>query len=86
MAFFEIRTSTAVSVIIIIIGLLIGGFFLLLGVGNLISPDVPDDYLTRNTIVCLGVCAVGLIPLLAAIAAFRGIISKKKKASEDRKT
>ncbi|HUW93525.1 MAG TPA: hypothetical protein VMV74_10190 [Bacteroidales bacterium] len=83
MAFFEIRTSTVVSVIIIIAGLLVGGLFLLFGVANLIYPDVPDDYLTRNTIVCLGVCAVGLIPLLVAIATFRGIIHKNKIARGD---
>ena len=80
MAFLEIRTSTTISVVIIIVGVIVSGFLLLFGVANLINPDVPEAYLTQNTKVCLVVCCVGVIFLLLAIAAFRGIHSKKKNA------
>ena len=77
MAFFEIRTPTAISVIIIILGLLVSGFLLLFGVANLIDPDVPEAYYARNTKVCLMAIVIGVIFLLLAIAAFRGILLKK---------
>lgn len=86
MAFLEIRTSTAISIIIIIVGLLVSGFLLLFGVANLINPDVPDAYLTQNTVVCLVVCSIGVIFLLLAIAALRGILIKKKSATGEHKT
>lgn len=77
MAFLKIRTSTTISVILIIVGLLFSGFFLLFGVANLINPDVSEEYLTQNTIVCLVACSIGLVFLLRAMAAFRGLLSKK---------
>lgn len=80
MAFLEIRTSTPISVVIIIVGVIISGLSLLFGIANLINPDVPEAYLTQNTKVCLVVCSIGVIFLLLAIAAFRGILSKKKSA------
>ncbi len=80
MAFLKIRTSTAINVLIIIVGVIVSGFLLLFGIANLINPDVPEDYLDQNTKVCLVFCSIGLIFLLLAIAAFRGIISKNKGA------
>lgn len=64
--------------ILIIVGLLFSAFFLLFGVANLINPEIADNDLTKNTIACLVVCSIGLFFLLVAIAAFRGLISKKK--------
>jgi len=78
MAFLKIRTSTTLSVILIIVGLLFSGFFLLFGVANLINPEVSDGDLTQNTIACLVACSIGLAFLLLAIATFRGLLSKKK--------
>lgn len=78
MAFLEIRTSTALSVILIIVGLLFSGFFLLFGVANLINPEVSEEYMTQNTIACLVTISIGLAFLLLAIATFRGLSSKRK--------
>jgi membrane protein implicated in regulation of membrane protease activity len=78
MAFPEIRTSTPVGVVIIILALALTAFLLLFGVANLIHPDVPDAYLTENTLVCLAVCGLGVAALLVAIAVFRGILLKKR--------
>ena len=85
MAFLEIRTNTAINVIIMIAGLLVSGFLLLFGVANLIDPDVPEAYYARNTKVCLIVCGIGMIFLLLAIAAFRGILLRKKSIREEHK-
>ncbi|OFY60476.1 MAG: hypothetical protein A2Y71_12020 [Bacteroidetes bacterium RBG_13_42_15] len=86
MAFLEIHTSTAISIIILTVGLLVGGFLLLFGIANLINPDVPDGYLTQNTKVCLVVRSIGVVFLLLSIAAFRGILIKRKSAAREDKT
>ena len=78
MAFLEIRTSITINVFIIIVGVIVSGFLLFFGIANLINPDVPEAYLNQNTKVCLMVCSIGMIFLLLAIAAFRGILSRKK--------
>jgi hypothetical protein len=83
MAFLEIRSSTAISVVIIIFGLFFSGLLLLFGIANLITPDVSDDYLTQNTVACLVACSIGVILLLVAIATFRGILHKKKSARRE---
>jgi len=80
MAFLEIRTSKAISVVIIILGLFFSGIILLFGIANLINPDVSDDYLTQNTVASLVACSIGVTLLLVAIATFRGILHKKKSA------
>jgi len=82
MPFFEIRGSTSDKIGIIIVGLPLGGFLLLMGVGNLIYPDVPEEHLTLNTLMCLAVCLLGLFLLLLAIAAYRGILRSKKNSGE----
>jgi hypothetical protein len=73
-----IRILKVINIAIIIIGVVVGGFLLLFGVANLVNPDVPDAYLPRNTKVCLVVCIIGILFLLLAIAAFRGILFVKK--------
>jgi len=85
MAFLEIRTSTITNLAILIVGLLISGFLLLFGVANLINPDVPDAYLKQNTKVCLLVCIIGVVFLLLAIAALRGILLRKKRETVEHK-
>ena len=83
---FEIRTHVVLNVAIIIAGLIIGGFFLLFGVANLINPDVPDAYLKQNTRICLLFTVISLVPLLAVIAAIRGIINRKNNRQSHDKT
>jgi len=78
MSFLVLRTSVFVNVIIIIVGLLVSGILLLFGIANLIHPDVPDAYLTQNTLISLLVSCIGIAFLLLAIASFRGIVLKKK--------
>ncbi|MBN2862278.1 MAG: hypothetical protein JXN62_03890 [Bacteroidales bacterium] len=63
-----------------------GGFLLLFGIANLLNPDVPEAYYARNTKVCLIVCGIGVMFLLPAIAALRGILLKKKNYKEEDKT
>ena len=46
------RLYTLLFVITIIPAVLLASFFLLFGVANLISPDVPSSYLAENTLVC----------------------------------
>jgi hypothetical protein len=86
MAFLEIRASIAINIIILTVGLLVSGFLLLFGVANLINPDVPDAYLAQNTKVCLVVCSIGVVFLLLAIAALRGLLIKKKSATREHET
>ena len=86
MTFLGIRTSRIINIAIIIMGLVVGGFLLLFGVANLINPDVPEAYYAQNTKVCLIVCSIGVIFLLLAIAAFCGILFKRKNAAGEHKT
>jgi hypothetical protein len=82
MAFLEIRASTLCNALIIIAGLLVGGFLLLMGVGNLIYPDVAEEHLAVNTFMCLLVSFVSLFPLLAGVAALRGILHSKQDSKD----
>ena len=77
MSFLKIRTSIVTSALITIMGVIGGGIFLLFGVANLINPDVPEAYLTQNTIVCLVACSIGLVFILLAITTLRGLLSEK---------
>jgi hypothetical protein len=86
MSFLEIRTPIVISVIIIIASLPVSGFFLLFGVANLIHPDVSDDALILNAVVCLVLCGIGVASLLVAIAAFRGILFRIKSARGEHNT
>lgn len=78
MKFPIIKTSNLINTVIIIVSLFICGFFLLFGIANLINPDVPDEFLKQNTIVCIMVCGIGVSFLLLAIASFRGVLYYKK--------
>ncbi len=78
MVILKIRTSYIISLIIIVIGVLAGGFLLVFGVANLINPDVPDTYLLRNSKICLAAGGAGILLLLLARAVFREISHKNK--------
>ena len=73
-----IKTSNLINVVIIIISLFISAFSLLFGIANLINPDVSDEYLFENTVICIVLCGIGISSLLLAIASLRGIIYKNK--------
>lgn len=85
-AFLEIRAHPVVNVVLIILALPIAGFLLLMGVANLIHPEVSDEYLFMNTVMCLLVCAIGIGLLLTAVAAFRGILHKRRNSKEESQT
>lgn len=78
MKFLIIKTSILKNTLIIITSLFFSGLFLIFGITNLINPDVPQEFLNQNTIVCIVYCGIGLLFLLFAIAAFRGVIYSKK--------
>lgn len=86
MAFKEIVTSTADGVIIIISGLLFSGLFLYFGLPGLVNPPVPDDYLKQNTVICLGMIGIGIVPLFMVIAAVREIILRKRNVRRKQKS
>jgi membrane protein implicated in regulation of membrane protease activity len=85
-AFLEIRAQPVVNAVLIILALPIAGFLLLMGIANLIQPDVSDKYLFMNTVMCLLVCAIGIGLLLMAVAAFRGILHNRRNSKEEGKT
>ena len=72
MAFMRIQTPTPIAAGLIVLLLLFAAFLLFFGVANLIHPDVPDEYLTQNTLVCLGVCGLGITGVIIAVAIARG--------------
>jgi predicted small integral membrane protein len=55
----------------VLVALVAAAFLLLFGVANLIHPEVPAAYHTQNTLVCAGVCALGLVLLVIAIVEIR---------------
>ena len=78
MAFLEIRVPIAVSLILIVLGLPASGAFLLFGVDSLIHPESGADIVPS-----LVLCGLGLFLLLMAIAAFRGILHRKRNSRAD---
>jgi hypothetical protein len=76
MIFLIIKTSNLINAVIIAASLFISGFLFLFGIANLINPDVPQEFLLQNTIVCIVVCCIGVAFLLLAIASLRGILYK----------
>ena len=71
--------------IIFLAGLFTGGLMLFFGLANLINPDVPEAYLTRNKEVCLKLCGIGLICLVIAFAAFFGILRKDNRTENNQR-
>jgi hypothetical protein len=78
MAFLEIRVPIAVSIILIVLGLPASVAFLLFGVGTLIHPESGAD-----VVPALVLCGLGVFLLLMAIAAFRGILHRKRNSQAD---
>ena len=78
MKFLVIKTSNLTNILIIVVSLPISAFSFLFGIANLINPEVSDEYLFQNTVVCLVLCGIGVSSLLLAVASFRGILYKNK--------
>jgi hypothetical protein len=64
--------SQIFSIITIIFDVLIAFLLMLLGVANLISPEVPDSYLEQNTRVCVIFILTGLFAFYAIIRPISG--------------
>ena len=75
MAFLEIRVPTAIGVVLIVLGIPASASFLDFGVAHLIGGGWADFAPS------LVLCALGVVLLLMAIAAFRGIFHRKRRAS-----
>ena len=82
MAFLEIRVPIAISVFLIVLGLPASAAFLRFGLGGLTHPFHPDG----GAVAGLVFCGMGLFLLLMAIAAFRGILRRKKSSSGQHQT
>ena len=78
MSFLVIRASNLTNVLILLTSLFFSYFFFLFGIANLVTPDVPDEFLVQNTIVCSVLCGIGVFFLLIAISCFRGILYRNK--------
>ena len=74
MAFLEIRVPTAIGVVLIVLGLPASVALLSFGLGCLADLTNPEG----GIVAALGVCGMGLFLLSMAIAAFRGILRRKK--------
>lgn len=74
MAFLEIRTSTSISAVLIALGLPASAAFLCFGLACLAHPTNPDGGIGAGLVFC----GMGVFILLMAIAAFRGILRRKK--------
>ena len=78
MAFLEIRVPIAVSLILIVLGTLAAGLLLPIGVGYLLHPESAADIAPA-----LVLCGLGVFLLLMAIAAFRGLLHRKRNSQAD---
>ena len=79
MALLEIRVRTATALFLIVLGLPASAAFLLFGLSGLIHPFHPDG----GAVAGLVFCGMGTFLLLMAIAAFRGILHRKKVHEEN---
>ncbi len=81
MKFPVIRESYFLNIVILVCSVFISGFTLLFGIANLINPEVSEEYLFQNTIVCTILCVIGVVFLLIAFASIQGILYKIKNRS-----
>ena len=82
MAFLEIRIPTAISVFLIVLGLPASVALLSFGLGCLADPTNPDGGIAAAPMFC----GMGMFLLLMAIAAFRGILHRKKSPRGEHQT
>ena len=79
MALLEIRVPIAISVFLIVLGLPASVAFLSFGLGCLADLTNPDG----GIVAALVFCGMGVFLLLMAVAAFRGILRRKKSLRPD---
>ena len=79
MRFLEIRVPTAIAVFLIVLGLPASAALLLFGLAGLWHPFHPD----LGWGAALVFCGMGVFILLMAIAAFRGILHRKRNSRDD---
>ena len=76
MSLLKLRLSKPKAVVAIIFCIVFAHFTVLLGVANLLHPDVPAAYLAahpwRNTIACVVAITVGVALAIVAVATIRG--------------
>jgi len=72
------RLSKPKAVVVIIFCFVFAYFSVLIGVANLLHPDVPAAYLAahpwRNTIACVVAITIGVALAIVAVATIRGSI------------
>lgn len=77
----EIRESYFLNIVIVLFSLFVSWFCLVFGLAHLIegrNTDIPNSEHTIGVLVCIGLCIIGVIFLVIAIAAIRGILHKLK--------
>ena len=82
MAFLEIRVPTAIGAFLIVLGLPASVACLSFGLGCLADLTNPDG----GIVAALVFCCMGVFLLLMAIAAFRGILRRKKSPRGEHQT
>jgi hypothetical protein len=60
-----LRRPDLLTVMTIVLGAVVAALLLILGITNLVDPDVPPDYLEQNTIISALVCLAGLLIVYA---------------------
>ena len=60
-----LRRPDLLTVMTIVLGAVVAALLLLLGIANLVHPNVPPAYLEQNTFVCALVCLAGLLIVYA---------------------
>jgi len=85
MKFPVIRESYFLNVVILLVSLFVSWFTLLFGIAHLIegifgapNPNIPMVESIMGWIIVIGLCLVGVLFLVIAIASIKGIIYKLK--------
>jgi hypothetical protein len=82
MSRFRIRTSIPLALVVAGLGIPIGGFLVLMGVANLLNPDVPKAYYVQNAVVTLMVSLLGIGILLFVGGVIRGTFFPEKQGRD----
>lgn len=81
-----IRESYFLNIVILIFSLFVGGFGLLFGLAHLLDPSAhePSREPVAGLIFVIGLCLLGVVFLLIAFLALKGIIYKIKHRHQER--
>ena len=72
MTFSRKSLASALTVVVVVLGVLLAAILLLLGVANLIRPDVSPGDLAQNARVCVTVILAGLGSIYALLRPYSG--------------